>query len=76
VRDAIAADGVNQRLTDVILANNITEALRTVFTGYDLVRHRRKTNRSARTRKAQCAKSGAWHYNLVSAEIIWKLCQA
>ena len=61
VRDALDADGVGQRLADVILTNNITEALGTVFAGYDLVRHRREPNRSARPRKAQCAWPSVWH---------------
>ena len=41
VRDSLTTDGVGQRLADVILADDIAEALRTVFPGYDLVRHRR-----------------------------------
>jgi hypothetical protein len=39
----------------VILPDDIAEALRTVFAGYDLVRHRRETSASARHGKAQCA---------------------
>ena len=61
MRDALAAAGVGQRLADVILTDDIAEALRTVFAGYDLVRHRREPNRSARPRKAQCAWPSAWH---------------
>ena len=55
MRDALAADGVGQRLADMILTNDIAEPLRTVFAGYDLVRHQRQPNRSTRPRKAQCA---------------------
>ena len=61
VCNALSADGIGQRLADVILADDITEALRTIFAGYDLVRHRREPNRSARPRKAQCACPSAWH---------------
>ena len=41
VRDPVGADGVGQRLADVILTDNIAEPLRTVFASYDLVRHLR-----------------------------------
>ena len=41
VRDPVGADGVGQRLADVILTDDIAEPLRTVFASYDLVRHRR-----------------------------------
>ena len=61
MRDALAADGVRQRLADMILTNDIAEPLRTVFAGYDLVRHQRQPNRSTRPRKAQCAWPSAWH---------------
>jgi len=45
VCDTITTDGIGQSLADMILANNITETLWTVFAGYDLIRHRRNPNR-------------------------------
>lgn len=39
VRDAAGCDGIGQRARDMLLTDNVREALRAVFAGDDLIRH-------------------------------------
>ena len=39
MRDAVLLDGVRERLGDVLLADDVGETLRPIFSGYDLIGH-------------------------------------
>ena len=51
VRDTVLADGVGERLGDVLLADDIREPLRAIFAGDDLVTH---VNAEGRMKNEEC----------------------
>src|SRR5207249_3635789 len=53
VRDAVLLDGVAERLSDMLLPHHVAEALRPVFSGYYLIRHKSNSGCGLRDEKSR-----------------------